>query len=156
MTGKHALEHVVPTSSGQPLPAGHRRRLNHVDDVAGDAARVRQRTLAAFLPLTAVLYLSGEALDPRGTDQVITTMTTAFKVLPIADAHSGQLYLAGSLSVLALGGLAVSYAAIALLVTGRGWLIATVGALLGGVGAFAGALVNVLVGVRPYGVTRSW
>jgi hypothetical protein len=50
--------------------------------------------------------------------------------------------------VLALGGLAVSYAAIAALVTGRGWVIATVGALLGGLGAFAGALFNVLNGVN--------
>ena len=112
------------------------------------AARVRRRVLAAFLPITAVLYVSAEALDPKGTDQVITTMATAFKLLPIAASHSAQLYLSGSLSVLALGGLAVSYAAIALLVTGRGWVIATVGALLGGVGAFAGAIFNVLVGVN--------
>jgi hypothetical protein len=42
----------------------------------------------------------------------------------------------------------VSYAAIALLVTGRGWVIATVAALLGAVGAFAGALLNVGVGVN--------
>jgi hypothetical protein len=109
---------------------------------------VRQRVLAAFLPITVVLYVSAEALDPKGTDQVITTAATAFKVLPIAASHSSQLYLSGSLSVLALGALAVSYAAIALLVTGRGWVIATVGALLGGVGAFAGAMVNVLVGVN--------
>jgi hypothetical protein len=112
------------------------------------ATRARQRVLAVFLPVTAVLYISAEALDPKGTDQVITTTATAFKLLPIAAAHSSQLYLSGSLSVLALGGLAVSYAAIALLVTGRGWVIATVAALLGGVGAFAGAMVNVLVGVN--------
>ena len=113
-----------------------------------NAVRVRQRVLAVFLPVTAVLYISAEALDPKGTDQVVTTTAAAFKVVPIAAGHSAQLYLAGSLSVLALGGLAVSYAAIALLVTGRGWVIATVGALLGGLGAFAGALVNVLVGVN--------
>jgi hypothetical protein len=113
-----------------------------------NAGRARQRMLAVFLPITAVLYVSCEALDPRGTDQVITTTATAFKLLPIAASHSAQLYLSGSLSVLALGGLAVSYAAIALLVTGRGWVIATVAALLGGVGAFAGAMVNILVGVN--------
>jgi hypothetical protein len=49
--------------------------------------------------------------------------------------------------VLALGGLAVSYAAIARLVTGRGWVIATVAALPGGLGAFAGAMLNVLGGI---------
>jgi hypothetical protein len=109
---------------------------------------VRQRILAVFLPVTAVLYISCEALDPRGTDQVITNMTVAFRMLPIATAHSSQLYLAGSLSLLALGGLAVSYAAIATLITGRAWVLATVAALLGAVGAFAGALLNVLVGVN--------
>jgi hypothetical protein len=111
------------------------------------AARVRQRLLAAFLPVTAVLYVGAEALNPRGTDQLVTTMAVAFKLLPIAAAHSSELYLSGSLSVLALGGLAVSYAAIAALVTGRGWVIATVAALLGALGAFAGAMYNVLVGI---------
>ena len=101
-----------------------------------------------FLPVTAVLYAGAEALDPRGTDRVVTGTAVAFKLLPIAAAHSSQLYLSGSLSVLALGGLAVSYAAIALLVTGRGWVIATIAALLGGLGAFAGAMLNVLVGVN--------
>ncbi|MGO9296636.1 MAG: DUF899 family protein [Streptosporangiaceae bacterium] len=47
----------------------------------------------------------------------------------------------------ALGGLAVSYAAIAALVTGRGWVIATIAALLGGLRAFAGAMLNVLGGI---------
>ena len=49
--------------------------------------------------------------------------------------------------MLALGGLAVSYAAIARLVTGRSWVIATIAALLGGLGAFAGAMLNVLGGI---------
>ena len=114
---------------------------------AGNAARVRQRLLAAFLPVTAAFYIGAEALNPRGTDQVVTDTATALRLLPIAAAHSSQLYLSGSLSVLALGGLAVSYAAIATLVTGRGWVIATIAALLGGLGAFAGAMLNVLVGI---------
>jgi ABC-2 type transport system permease protein len=38
-----------------------------------NAARVRQRLLAAFLPVTAALYIGAEALDPRGTDQVVTS-----------------------------------------------------------------------------------
>jgi hypothetical protein len=112
-----------------------------------NAARVRLRLLAAFLPVTAALYVGAEALDPKGTDQVVTNTAAALRLLPIAAAHSSQLYLSGSLSVLALGGLAVSYAAIAKLVTGRGWIIATIGALLGGVGAFAGAMLNVPVGI---------
>jgi hypothetical protein len=110
-----------------------------------DAARIRRRILALFLPLAAVLYISAEALSPKGTDQVITTTATAFKLLAIAAGHPGQLYVAGSLALLALGALAVSYAAIAMLVRGRGWALATVAALMGGAGAFCGALVNVLV-----------
>jgi hypothetical protein len=111
------------------------------------AARARQRILAAFLPIAAVLYISCEALDPKGTDQVVTDMATGLKLLAIAGRHPAQLYVAGTLSLFALGAVAVSYAAIALLVTGRGWVIATVAALLGGIGAFCGAITNVLVGV---------
>jgi hypothetical protein len=118
-----------------------------IEKPTNKAARVRLRLLAAFLPVTAALYIGAEALDPKGTDQVVTNTATGLRLLPIAAAHSSQLYLSGSLSVLALGGLAVSYAAIATLVTGRGWVIATIAALLGGLGAFAGAVFNVLVGV---------
>ncbi len=112
------------------------------------AARMRQRVLALFLPVAAVLYVSAEALNPKGTDQLIVTTATAFKVLPIAAAHPAQLYASGSLTLLALGALAVSYAAIATLVRGRGSVLATVAALLGGLGAFCGAMINVLVGVN--------
>src|SRR5580693_1422849 len=53
------------------------------------------RLLAAFLPVTAVLYIGAEALDPRGTDQVATNTATALRLLPIASARSSQLYLSG-------------------------------------------------------------
>jgi hypothetical protein len=111
-------------------------------------ARMRQRMLALFLPLAAVLYVGAEALNPKGTDQILSTMPDALKVLPIAARHPDQLYVSGSLSLLALGALAISYAAIATLVRGRGSIVATIAALLGGLGAFCGALVNVLVGVN--------
>jgi hypothetical protein len=110
-----------------------------------NAARIRQRVLAFFLPLAAVLYIGGEALSPKGTDQVVTTAATAFKVLPIAARQSTQLYLASCLVLLGLGSLAVSYAAIAALVRDRGSALATIAALLGGLGAFCGAIVNVIV-----------
>ena len=110
-----------------------------------NAARTRQRVLAIFLSVTAVLYISAEALSPKGTDQVISTTATALKVLPIAARHPAQLYVAGSLALLGLGGLAVSYAAIAALVRNRGSALATVAALIGGLGAFCGAITNVLV-----------
>jgi hypothetical protein len=96
-----------------------------------NAARARQRVPAFFLPVTAVLYVSTEALNPKGTDRVITSMATAFKVLPIAARHPAQLYVSGSLSILALGALAVSYAAIAALVRARGSVVATAAALCG-------------------------
>jgi hypothetical protein len=113
-----------------------------------NAARIRQRVLALFLPIAALLYIGTVAFNPKGTDQVITSTAIALKVLPIAASHHAQLYFSGSLSLLALGALAVSYAAIAMLVRDRGWVIATVAALLGGIGAFCGAIVNVLVGVN--------
>jgi hypothetical protein len=113
-----------------------------------NAVRMRQRLLALFLPIAAILYVSAEALNPKGTDQILSTTAVALKVLPIAAAHTAQLYVSGSLSLLALGALAVSYAAIATLVKGRGSVVATVAALLGGLGAFCGALVNVLVGIN--------
>jgi hypothetical protein len=109
-----------------------------------NAALIRHRVLALFLPVAAVLYIGGEALSPKGTDQVLTATRTAFKVLPIAAQHPAQLYLASSLVLLGLGALAVSYGAIATLVTARGWLLATIAALLGGLGAFCGAIVNVI------------
>ena len=110
-----------------------------------NAARTRQRVLALFLPVAAVLYIGGEAVSPKGTDQVLTTTATAFKVLPIAAQHPTQLYLASALVLLGLGALAVSYGAIATLVRDRGSALATVAALLGGLGAFCGAIVNVVV-----------
>ena len=113
-----------------------------------NAARSRQRVLAISLPVTAALYISAEGLNPKGADQVVQTMATAFKVLPIAVKHPTQLYVAGSLTILALGALAVSYTAIATLVRDRGSAVATVAALIGGLGAFCGAIVNVLVGVN--------
>jgi hypothetical protein len=143
-----SLAHVAPAPDGHSRPTERPGRFSQSGSSVSNAAQVRQRVLAVFLPITAVLYVSCEALDPRGTDQVVTSMAVAFRLLPIAASHSSQLYLSGSLSLLALGGLAVSYAAIATLVTGRGWVTATVGALLGAVGAFAGALLNVLVGVN--------
>jgi hypothetical protein len=110
-----------------------------------NAGRARQRVLALFLPVAAVLYISAEALSPKGTDQVITTTATALKVLPIAAKHPTQLYVSGALAIVALGALAVSYAAIATLARNRGAAVAAVAALIGGIGAFCGATVEVLV-----------
>lgn len=113
-----------------------------------NAVRTRQRMLALALPLTAALYIGAEGLDPKGTDQLVTTTAVAFKILPIAANHSSQLYASGSLSELALGAVAISYAAIAMLVRQRGSMAATIAAMIGGIGAFCGAIVNVFVGIN--------
>jgi hypothetical protein len=108
-----------------------------------NAALIRHRALALFLPLAAVLYIGGEALSPRGTDQLITTTATARGVLAAAAQHPAQLYLASSLVLLGLGALAVSYGAIATLAKDRAARLAVTAALLGGLGAFCGVIVNV-------------
>jgi hypothetical protein len=110
-----------------------------------NTARTRQRVLAIFVPIAAVLYISAEVLSPKGTDQVVTGTATALKLLAIAARHPAQVYAAGTCAVLGLGALAVSYAAIAALSRGRGSALATVAALTGSIGAFCGAITNVLV-----------
>ena len=98
--------------------------------------------LAIFFPTAAALCIGAEGLNPKGTDRVITTTATAFRAPPIAAECPAQLYLSGSLTVLALGALAVSYATIATLVRDRDWVVATVAALIGGLGAFCGAMLT--------------
>src|SRR5690349_13243078 len=110
---RRSVAHAPPVRGPRAAAAG---RPGRPANPAGNAARARLRILAVFLPLTAVLYISCEALDPKGTDQVINTTAVAVQVLPIAASHSAQLYVSGTLSILALGALAVSYAAIAALV----------------------------------------
>ena len=113
-----------------------------------NAVRTRQRMLALALPLTAALYVGAEGLDPKGTDQIVTTTAIALKVLPIAAKHSSQLYASGSLSELALGAVAISYGAIAMLIRKRGSTAATMAVLIGGIGALCGVIVNVFVGIN--------
>src|ERR1039458_9431317 len=57
---------VASTRGGGRLPSRLEKSMDN-------AARTRQRVLAVFLPVTAVLYISAEALSPKGTDQVILT-----------------------------------------------------------------------------------
>ena len=103
---------------------------------------------ALALPLTAALYIGAEGIDPKGTDQIVTTTAVALKVLPIAAKHHTQLSISGSLTELALGALIISYGAIAMLIRKRGSTAATIAVLLGGIGAFCGVVVNVLGGIN--------
>jgi hypothetical protein len=88
----------------------------------------------------------GGALIPHGLDKPITSITGALREISIAHAHADRLYVAYLLVLFGLGALGVSFAAIATLVRARAARLATVAALIGGLGAFCGALVNVLVG----------
>ncbi len=113
-----------------------------------NALRTRQRMFAVALPLTVALYIGAEGINPKGTDQLITTMAVALKVLPIAAMHHTQLYISSSITELALAAVVVSYGAIAMLIRKRGSTAATIAVLLGGIGAFCGIVVNVLGGIN--------
>jgi len=112
------------------------------------SGRLRRRLLAIWLPITALLYMGTELLNPKGTDQLITTTAPALKVLPIAAKHSSQLYLSGSVTEIALAALAASYFAIATLVRRRGSTLATIAAIVGAVGAFCGVVANMFGGIN--------
>ena len=112
------------------------------------SGRLRRRLLAIWLPITALLYMGTELLNPKGTDQLITTTATALKVLPIAAKHSSQLYLSGSVTEIALAALAASYFAIATLVRRRGSTLATIAAIVGAVGAFCGVVAKMFGGIN--------
>jgi hypothetical protein len=105
----------------------------------------RSRVLAAFLPISAALLLIGEALMPKGLDQIITTKSTALTVLPIAAEHTNQVYIAFVMVICGLGALAVAFSSIATLVRGRGATLATTAAVLWGFSLFCGVMANVLV-----------
>jgi hypothetical protein len=44
-----------------------------------NALRTRQWMFALALPLTAALYIGAEGLDPKGTDQIVTTTRSRSK-----------------------------------------------------------------------------
>jgi hypothetical protein len=110
------------------------------------ATESRQKVLAVFPAVSGVLLMIGGALTPPGLDQFITTRATALKMLPIAAAHTNQLFLSNLLVIFGLGALGVSFAAMATLVRDRGAILATISALIGGFGALCGVFENVLIG----------
>lgn len=105
-----------------------------------------RRILAVFPPTAVALLVTGEALTPTGLDKPITSMTTALKELPIATAHSGRLYFSNLLVIFGLAALAVTFSAIATLARDHDAPLASAGAVIGGIAAFCGAIVNVLIG----------
>jgi hypothetical protein len=160
---------IPPFTQYRPKDDGMNHLLNHGDEVPNDvddsksrkrpltidpkenldqAGRRRRRSLAFVLPITALLYMGAESLNPKGTDQIISTTAIGLKLLPIAARHSGQLYLSGSIAEVALAALAISYFAIATLIRHRSSTLATVAAVIGAVGAFCGIVTNVLIGIN--------
>ena len=121
------------------------REYSKSEEATGKTNLYRQRILALSLPIAAVLYIACEALAPRGSDQIIQTSSDAYRLLAIASKHPGQLYLSGALGIVGLGFLIIAYIAIATLIKSRGAKLATIAALIGGIGAFAGAITNVFV-----------
>jgi len=113
---------------------------------APSESHLATRTLAAFLPLTAALLMFGEVLTPHGLDRPTVTISAVEDALPIAMAHTNELYISNLMVIFGLGGLAVSFAAIATLTRGRGVPLGVLAAVLGGTAAFSGALANMLVG----------
>src|SRR5206468_5004204 len=78
-----------------------------------------RRILALFPPIAAALLVTGEALTPKGLDKPLTSMAAAAKALPIATAHSGQLYFSNLLVIFGLAALGVTFAAIGTLASAR-------------------------------------
>ena len=58
-----------------------------------NALRTRQRMFALALPLTAALSIGAEGIDPKGTDQIVTTTAVALSVADRSKAPYAALYL---------------------------------------------------------------
>ncbi len=122
--------------------------MKHSPELAKQASKTclyRRRILALSLPLAAVLYIACEASAPRGSDQIIGSLSDAHRLLAVASNHPAQVCMSGAFGIVSLGLLIIAYMAIAGLVKGRGAKLATIAALIGGLGAFAGAITNVFV-----------
>jgi hypothetical protein len=100
------------------------------------------RTLAASLPVAAVLLVVAEALYPKNLDNPAKNLATATKELAAAGAHTHQFYVASLLTILGLAVLGVSFRALALLPYRRGALLAGVVAGLGWFTTLCGVVGN--------------
>jgi hypothetical protein len=105
-----------------------------------------RRTLALLPPLAAVLLVLGQTLTPHGLDMPITSASRAVAELHIASMHSGRLYISNLLVIFGLGVLGAGFVAIATLGRDRDARLAATMAVAGAIGAFCGALVNMLIG----------
>jgi hypothetical protein len=65
MHDRHSRAYAQPPPDGHSLADERAAHRYPVEGAVGRAVRVRQRILAVFLPVTAVLYVGCEALDPK-------------------------------------------------------------------------------------------
>jgi hypothetical protein len=112
----------------------------------GRNAWSRGRVLAVCLPAAITLLTLGEALTPQGLDKPLSTTSSALTALSIASAHASRLYVSNLLVIKGLGVFGVWFAAIAMLIRGRGSTFATAAAVIGGVASLFGVVTNVLIG----------
>jgi hypothetical protein len=117
------------------------------------------RTYRALLAVVAaaapLLLVAGVAATPHDGDQHVTNAQNAASELAAAGAHQTGLLLGSTMVIFGLGLLGVAFGTIGVLVRGRGsrWALAAV--LLGGLGGFGAAILNVLVGLVPVAEVRS-
>ena len=110
--------------------------------------RTRQRLLALALPLTAALYIGAEGLDPKGTDESSRQRPSHSRCFPSqrSTRHS-SMFRARSPSLRS----GESQSRMRRLPRWSESVVrrtATIATLIGAIGAFCGAIVNVFVGLN--------
>ena len=113
--------------------------------VSGSARAARRRLMAVSLPIAALLLTIGEAVMPKGLDNQSSDLASVTKQVVIAGQHVGRFYVASVLIMFGLAALAVSFSAIATLITRRGAALATIAAVIGAVALTCGIIANTAV-----------
>lgn len=112
------------------------------DMASGSSIELRRRLLAFSLPVAAILLVVGEAVMPKGLDSQSSSLASTTKQVMIAARHVARFDAASLLIIFGLAAAAVSFAAIAVLVTGRGARFATAAVVLGAVALTCGVVAN--------------
>jgi hypothetical protein len=100
---------------------------------------------ALLLPVATVMLVLGGVSTPHGMDRPITGEAEALRQMQVAAVHTGAVWVSSPLVILGLGALAGAFLALASLSRADQARLAVLGAWAGAVGAFCGAVVNVLL-----------
>ena len=111
-------------------------------DIVTGSSSVRQRLFAFSLPVAAILLVVGEAVMPKGLDTQSSSLASTTRQVLIAGRHVDRFDVASLLIIFGLAVAAVSFAAIAVLVRGRGARFATVAVVLAVVALTCGVIAN--------------